>query len=565
MFYFLFSLIFAVVALLFVLNGMRKGGKYVWSYSLARLIAVIISAIASAFLSAGISLAAFRLIFSSIAKGSGRMSGLFQELPIMADALCALASMIVAPILFYFIFCVLRYLLTLMAKIILRSMAKKKAEKKEEQQEEVCAEEAGESATEASEACEESSDEPIETVKKEKKRHKGDGYFRIQGQKNPWGKLVGAICGLVLFFAMMIPAVGMFGVLYDVTSWATAGDDQPGIQKMISFVDAGANNIGSKAVRTLGGNALYSVMTTYEVGDAKVTLAKETKLLGTVGHALSDMTRGDISRKTAADSFREIDDAFRDTALIPQVLPDLLSASKESWDRGEAYYGLKKPSFGKMDGLVHPILRVLGTSTQETIGDDVGTIVEMTAYMIEKDAMTHVKQNPMTVFEKEEVTEEVIVRLLVNDHLAPLVGDFTKFGLVNFGEALGTSMEEIEPDSSQVEMTSNEAQNLSHTLAYMTEITEALQTGGFTTVDSLTGMGGLLDGLVWTETVGKENTDKILIQMMTSPRIRSVTGLDHEQSLAWAERINEGANTEGYKAMLVVMSDTLSAAQELQK
>ena len=55
MFYLLFSIAFAVIALLYALRGMRNGKKYVWSYSLARFIAVLVSAITAAFLSAGIS------------------------------------------------------------------------------------------------------------------------------------------------------------------------------------------------------------------------------------------------------------------------------------------------------------------------------------------------------------------------------------------------------------------------------------------------------------------------------------------------------------------------------
>ena len=54
MFYLLFSVAFAVLALFYILNGMRKGKKYIWSYSLARTIVAIVSAVASAFLSSGL-------------------------------------------------------------------------------------------------------------------------------------------------------------------------------------------------------------------------------------------------------------------------------------------------------------------------------------------------------------------------------------------------------------------------------------------------------------------------------------------------------------------------------
>ena len=287
--------------------------------------------------------------------------------------------------------------LNIVAKIVLRLIAKKMAQKKGILSTEEAAP-AEESATEA-----EALPEKGKKAKK-KKKSKDDGYFRISEQKNPKGMLCGALCGLVVFLVTMIPAVGMLGVVNDMTSWGIAGSDNELIQTIGSVVDAGANNVGSKVVRAVGGDALYSMMTTYEVDGQKATLAKETHLLGVMGHAMSDMTNAEVDRAVAAETVRGIDDAFEDTTLIPSVLPDFLSASKESWDQGEAYYGIKKPSFGKMDGLVHPILDVFGTSTDDTLGEDVSTLVELTAYMVENDVMTNVKDEPITIFKNCTVT-----------------------------------------------------------------------------------------------------------------------------------------------------------------
>ncbi|MBQ2999479.1 MAG: hypothetical protein IJD64_03365, partial [Clostridia bacterium] len=387
MFYILFSVLFAVMAVLAVLNGMRKGKKYIWSYSVARLIVAVVSAVASAFLSAKISFAAFRALFKIAEGGSGNFAQLLTSVPLMSEAFSALASMFVAPILFYVVFWLLRHVLDLVAKIILRSIAKSRAKKKGTLDvEETVAETAEEDSVVSGKKAKKN---------KKKKKHKDDGYFRIRGKKNPLGKLCGALCGLVVFLFTMIPAVGMLGILNDMTAWGLAGSTHPILQNIVEFVDAGANNVGAKAVRAVGGDALYSVMTTYEVGGEKATLAKETNLLGTIGHALSDMTNKDISRKDAADSVKKIDDAFKETTLIPSVLPEFLNAAKTSWDTGEEYCGVKKPSFGKLDGLVHPILNVLGNSTKETVNDDATTLVDSMAYMVEKDVLTEVKQDPM--------------------------------------------------------------------------------------------------------------------------------------------------------------------------
>ena len=130
MFYILFSVLFAVMAVLAVLNGMRKGKKYIWSYSVARLVVAVISAVASALLSAKISFAVFRALFKLAEGGSGNFAKLLTSVPLMSEALSALASMFVAPILFYVVFWLLRHVLDLVAKIVLRSIAKARAKKK---------------------------------------------------------------------------------------------------------------------------------------------------------------------------------------------------------------------------------------------------------------------------------------------------------------------------------------------------------------------------------------------------------------------------------------------------
>ena len=551
MYYILFSALFAVMALLALLNGMRKGKKYIWSYSVARLVVAIISAVASAFLSAKLSFFFFRWGFTLLRGGSGKFAELLSSVPLMTEALSALAAMLVAPILFYIVFWILRHVLDFVAKIVLRAIAKSIAKKKGLLG-------AEELVAKDSDAVNPHSDKKAKKkIKKNKKTRKDDGYFRVSGKKNPLGKLCGALCGLVVFLFTMIPAVGMLGILNDTVAWSLAGSTHPILQNIVEFVDAGANNVGAKAVRAVGGDALYSMMTTYDVGGKKATLAKETNLLGTVGHALSDMTNKDVSRKEAAESVQKIDEAFKETTLIPAVLPDFLNQAKASWDRGEDYCGVKKPSFGKMDGLVLPVLNVLGNSSEETVYDDVSTLVDSMAYMTEKDVLTDVKEDPMSMFKKKDVTEKVMRDLLKNDHLAPLVGDLSAFGIDLFGDAMGASMENLALDSSKTTNDALEAKMLAEVLAEMAEITEATKKGGMKDVSALTMLGPLMDVMAMTETIGRKNTDQMMISLLTSERMMSVTKLSAEKSLEVAKEVNAGAVTVGYTAMLNYLADTI--------
>ena len=551
MFYLLFTLLFVVMALLAVLGGMRKGKKYIWSYSVARLVVAIVSAVAAAFLSAKLSFFVFQLIFSAIEGGTGDFAMLLTSVPVMVEALSALVSMFVAPVMFYVVFSILRHLLNLLAKTVLRSIAKKRALKK------------GTLVTETESAAS-AEDATVTSGKKskKKKKHKDDGYFRVDKKKNPLGGLCGAVCGLVVFLFTMIPAVGMLGILSDMTAWGLSDSMNPITQNIVEFVDAGANNKGAQAVRVMGGDALYSMMTTYEVDGEKATLAKETNLLGTVGHAIADMTNKELPRKDAADTVRQIDDAFKETTLIPAVLPDFMNAAKATWDRGEEYCGIDRPGSGKNGGLIVPILNVFGNSSKETINDDISTLIDSMAYMVEKDALTDVKDDPMSMFKKKDVTAKVMCDLLKNDHLAPLVGDVSEYGIHLFGETIGTTMDNIDLDSSKVNNPEMEAALLAEALAEMAELTETIKRGGQNDLSSIVAFGPLMDQMALTETVGRENTDKMMVNILASNHMTSLTKLSREDSLAAAEKITEGAKTTSYTWQLSELATMIAMKEQ---
>lgn len=547
MFYLLFSILFVVMALCAVLSGMRKGKNFVWSYSMVGLAAVIVAAVAAAFLSAKVSFLLFNLLFSIIKGGTGDFATLLTSLPVMVEALSAIASMFVAPLLFFVLFAVLRRLLEWGAKSVLRVLFKNKGT---------------ETPSYTAESGKKGKTKKLSARKK--KRQQAEACFRVYGKTNVLGRLCGALCGLFMFLAMMIPTVGMLGILGDMTAWGLADSTNPVMQSMVEFVDAAANNKGAQSVRVLGGDALYSMMTTYEVDGEKASLENETNLLGTIGHAISDMTNKEVSRKDAAETVREIDDAFSETALIPSVLPDFMNAAKDSWDRGEEYCGIEKPASEKNGGLIVPILNVFGNSSKETIHEDIATLVDSMAYMVEKDALTDVIDDPMSMFEKQDVTAKVMCDLLKNDHLAPLVGDISEYGIALFGESMGATMTDIDLDSSDIKNPETEAMMLAATLAEMAEMTKTIDRIGLNNPETIVALGPVLDSFAWTETVGRENTDKMLVNILTSPTMMSATHLDYEQSKETADLMVAGAKMSSYTVQLEGLVAKIQAGAEFK-
>ena len=169
----------------------------------------------------------------------------------------------------------------------------------------------------------------------------------------------------------------------------------------------------------------------------------------------------------------------------------------------------------------------------------------------------------MSIFKKQNITSEVMYQLLENDHLAPLVGDFAEFGLVKFGEALESPMDDIELDSTNVLNHRAEANALAAALAEMAVVTEEMNVGGFKDIASIEKIGPMLDLLAATEIIGPENTEDIFAGVLTSPRITSITKLDQETSKGWVDSINARAKLVGYQVALKEFCDTLRELENM--
>jgi hypothetical protein len=108
-----FGVAFLIIAGLFVLCGSLRGRKYVWLFSATRLGAVVISLVLALILSPIIATPAIGFAFDKILgmDAMGDVQEIATELPVMKDAICAVVSMILAPILFLVLFFVVKKIL----------------------------------------------------------------------------------------------------------------------------------------------------------------------------------------------------------------------------------------------------------------------------------------------------------------------------------------------------------------------------------------------------------------------------------------------------------------------
>ena len=121
----IFSLAFALFAGLAALVGALRGRKYKWELSLARIIVAVLAAIAAAGLAAFLANLIISIVLSILLNqdwfnniGGLNLNAIIDDVPSAKGAIRSLASMIVAPFLFWPLFAIIKAIANIFVKMI---------------------------------------------------------------------------------------------------------------------------------------------------------------------------------------------------------------------------------------------------------------------------------------------------------------------------------------------------------------------------------------------------------------------------------------------------------------
>ncbi len=394
MFFALFSLAFVVVAALAVLLGVLTARRLVWQRSLARIITTVAAALLSAGAAIIVCWVVLKLAVDSLVKGGllGELSDLLTEVPSAEVAALALVSMIVAPLLFLLFFAIFRPVTGIFGKMITRLLTKTKKPQDEQ----------------------------------EKKQE-----FKME--KSHWlSALLGGVSGLLLLCVLLVPLVGFCGIVEDVVPAvleSVDGDDET--MTMISDVThAVGTNAGTVTVKLMGGGLLYDLLTSYPTEYGFITLRHETEFAGSAVNGIIAMGNDELSKEDKTKALTEISDSFDDSTLMPALLSELVGAAAEDWNNGNDFHGIECPlSDTEFGPVMLSVTKGLAGSDEDTIKEDVRTIVDVFCSFIENDAMTNMGDDPLSLLSNEDCTADVLLALLENPRLYVMVDGISDFGI----------------------------------------------------------------------------------------------------------------------------------------
>lgn len=424
MFGMIFSLIFVFFAVLSALLGMLKGRKRSWAHGVARIAVVIVSAVLSMLLSSFISYLigkiAYNGIYSAIPDGSFKQ--ILNDLQSAPDVFRAVVAMMIAPMLFVTFFLIIKAILNKfsgkLADLILKL------------------------TTKSADASENTSDTaPTEANIEISDNGESGKEIPASRQKkfDPIGALCGAICGFLIYIVLLIPFNGSLSLIGSTVNVVGSAVPNNAVADTVLDVSRGiTDNAGTKTVSALGGNLIYSGLTTYKVNGELVSLANESRFLSTLSEAVYDIGDDSVSNEVAADALREAGKRFEKTSVIPMLLSDFMNSAGESWRNTGEYHGIREPQLGgDLDKITDAVIDSLSGSTYDKVRADVRTLFNAGAKAIEyHDSKFSEGFDILKILSNEKLVAGVMSAILQNERLQPVVGAIADTGLQLLGKQL---------------------------------------------------------------------------------------------------------------------------------
>ena len=373
------------------------GRKLKWQFSLAKIVVIAVSAIISALVAAAIANGISHVVADMFIESGilGEYIDLTTEVKSVKEVVCAFAAMIAAPILYIPLFLIIRGILGLVNRLVISRFYLEKEE--------------------------------------------GEKSFVRTSKKNPWGLVVGAVCGIFLCSAVMLPLVESVTVV-GTMAHVVAEDisDEEVASTIDSLASAGEINTSSVVVAATGGRLIYKMMTTYDVLGTKVSLFDEAEFLGAIEGTLVAIADEEADNATRAHAVRHLAESFNKSNAFPMMIVEIVDVAETDWNEGREFCGIEAPSFGEAhESITDIFVNCIKRSSGDTIKEDLSSVAEVLAIILENDCWNSIKEDPVHFIENEEVTAKILLVCVENERTYPAIDDIVDFGVDNLFVSFG--------------------------------------------------------------------------------------------------------------------------------
>lgn len=413
------SLIFTLAAVLYVLVWaliyLFAAGKRSWIMAVVRIGITVVSAIAAIPLTKLIADLSADFVYGLILPYMGEeLVGFLTEVPVGAEGMRVIASLLVAPILYLLVFLVLRWLIAMIAWIVEKCVPVLKAR-------------------------------------------------TLRGVSMP----LGALNGILIAVVTLVPLCGymVFGAHLLNTFVDSGMTDTALVQKNVlerfnltedqveNVADGLKGNIVVTVVHKSVGNPIYTALTTAELDatethgqTVEMNLERELSgLLVTASHAMEVVESLEKETYTPADKdlLFATADSFFESKWIRLLAADTLVSMSETWLENKAFAGIDRPVLdASLNPTVNRLLEVLATETPETLEEDIHVILDVVGDLLVNDLLKKNADYTAMVqrMGQSGLLTDMLAKLDANERMHTLAAELKSLSIRLVTNMLGTDL-----------------------------------------------------------------------------------------------------------------------------
>lgn len=518
MFFIIFSLMFFFLASTAFFIGAVKGKRFVWQLSLSKIILNMLSIAISALLSFACAMAVAFVLWKTLDMLD--LLKVVNDLGIGIDVegmIAVLCAALVGGALFLPIFavtrCIMRLFLKLLTKLLLKITERK----------------------------------PVPRAVLGEKRRKYD-EFRT-ARFNKMGALCGGICGLITLFVLFIPVVGTLNTVNDISYDALSASDHVAFQITADALDASANNVGAKALKIFGGEAIFKGVTYSEAGEGTTSLTLREDLV-TAGQVVAAIVRHDVV-STLMDS---PEDALADEEFVSEILLPVIKNPRlvHLIDLGTDFVIKEMMSSLSISQSTEPLYDEFLDEMNAVKGEDVESLTKEYTEVFDEYGIRTEKNTALLAAEAS--ASGVGMRKWTIDNVVCDEQDFlSKTERVSINDVIDGRPEIVNAEK--------EARALAHVCAVALDFISGMDTSDPDAETVFGEIGPVLDALVATESIGPERTKILLIGLLQSDMVHVDMGLSVLDGTDAAISMYENSHGDGYRPLTLSLSSAFGAVE----
>lgn len=435
------SYIFTAVAALIIFFGIIFGFFRGWKKSVVdigiALICIVLSALIAVPILSSVNDSLEPLMRESLSDALGKASyeQLIEASPTLDMLISKLPSALLAPIAFSLIFVVIAFVASFFAPLIASAIfGSDKKSKKTEKRPEVTSD----------------ADMPeFEDSENEK---------QAQNTKKPmsWigchllGIPAGIVSAALVAFAVLLPFAGYIGVVTEAVDELRVSDSQD-VQKVLESddfkdIDQYLEPLGDDAalnvIYTVGGKALFNSLTAVTINNERYPVSRAVTTAVNIFVDSEPLTQVSVENY-GDDQVNAINNVLEDVngePLVNALVAELVSGAARSWEQGEKFLSVDKPTVdGNFGAIVDKLISIYSTMTYETVSSDLKVIADLFTALIKNDAMSVIKDNSklMELLAKEGFVSSLVRPIQENERMQPIVKEISNLAIALMAEKIG--------------------------------------------------------------------------------------------------------------------------------